>query len=108
MLDLVNRNAGLDEGYHVTTFKGYRRTEGAGPALTTVEVWDRGPGAGALRFTVLVHDELGRSSTGGPRATLDQAMMVVRWNDLDQEPNPSERGRDERGPRGRSRGRRSE
>ena len=65
MLDLVSRSAGLDAAYHVTTFKGYRPADGGGAALTTVEVWDRGPGAGALRFTVLVHDELGRSTMGG-------------------------------------------
>ena len=108
MLDLVNSSAGLDEGYHVTTFKGYRPTEGSGAALTTIEVWDRGPGAGALRFTVLTHDELGRSATGSPEATLDQAMTAVQWSGLDQEPNPLKQEPDRRGPRGHARGHRSE
>ena len=106
MLDLVTRSAGLDAAYHVTTFKGYRPTAGGGAALTTVELWDRG--AGASRFTVVAHDELGRTATGAPQATLDQTMTTVPWSDLDQEPNPSGRERDERGPRGRWRGSRSE
>ncbi len=108
MLAQVKEAAGLDDAYHVTTFKGYRPIEGTGAALTTVEVWDRGPGAGASRFTVLARDELGRSATGAPQATLDQAMAAVPWSDLDQEPSMWERERDERGPRGRWRGSRSE
>ncbi len=77
ILDLVTRGAGLDAAYHVTTFKGYRPTDRGGAALTTVELWDRGPGAGASRFTVVAHDELGRTATGAPRATLDRPMTTV-------------------------------
>jgi hypothetical protein len=106
ILDLVTRGAGLDAAYHVTTFKGYRPTDTSGGALTTVEVWDRG--VGASRFTVLARDELGRSATGDPQPTLDQAMTAVPWSDLDQEPSMWERQGDERGPRGRWRGSRSE
>ena len=108
MLAQVKEAAGLDEAYHITTFRGYRPTKGAGAALTTVEVWDRGPHAGTSRFTVLAHDELGRSATGDPQTTLDRAMTAVQWSDLDDDPNPSLQERTERGPRGHWRGSRSE
>jgi hypothetical protein len=80
--ELEKRN--FFEVYEVTTYKGFREPQGGGVQEVTVEVWDRGPDFGELRFSVKATDDEERLATGNPGSTLENAIMNVHWFDLDK------------------------
>jgi hypothetical protein len=85
VLELVRKSAGLFEAYRGTTFKGHRDAADGGTRLVTIEVWDAGPGAEGARYHVVAADERGRTATGTPADSIEVALAVVRWGDLDRD-----------------------
>ena len=87
MLPMVARAAKLSEGYHLTTFRGYRRDRSGRMCEVTVEVMDRGPDH-PHRYVILATDDLGRTAAGDGAGDLRDALASVRWYRLDREPPP--------------------
>src|SRR3954447_23212043 len=85
MLKQVKAAAGLDEAYHVASFKGYRPTKQGGAFEVTIEVWDSGPMRRDSRYVVRALDERGRTATGIPSSTLADALAAVQWSELDRD-----------------------
>lgn len=75
---------GFSETYKVSTFECYREREDGGMQEVKIEVLDRGPGAGDLRYTVRATDDESRLATGNPRDNLTDAVRGVHWYDLDK------------------------
>src|SRR6266508_6849706 len=95
MLKQVKAAAGLDEGYHVTAFKGYRPTRQGGAFEVTVEVWDSGSNRMDSRYVVRALDERGRIATGIPGPTVAEALTSVNWDEAasrDRNPHPPHGG----------------
>jgi hypothetical protein len=85
MLKQVKAAAGLDEAYHVTTFKGYRPTKQGGAFGVTVEIWDDGTDRGDTRYVARAIDEHRRTATGIPSSTVAEALASVDWSELDRD-----------------------
>ena len=87
ILSDIEQAGSLDEAYLVTTVKGYRRDERDIPQLITVEIWDAGPAPGRnpARYMVLARDDWGREAIGEAAATVEEAIALVPWGDLDRE-----------------------
>jgi hypothetical protein len=87
--ELLLRLPGLnmDEIYHVTTFRCYRRSRETSMQEVIVEILDMGPNAQAdLRYSCHASTEDGRFATGNPGKTIDEALAIVHWGDLDRPP----------------------
>lgn len=82
----LKSRVGLTEAYHVTTFKGYRKS---GPQVgdiqeVTVEIWDAGPERRASRYMILAVSEGGKVASGNPVDSIETALALVHWADLDK------------------------
>ena len=85
MLRRLGLEGGLFEVSQVTYYKGYREDWSGGVYEVTVEVWDAGPDVEPpeYRYSVQAADDAGRTAGGSPAASLEQALMAVRWAELD-------------------------
>ncbi|MDQ6885098.1 MAG: hypothetical protein M3077_12840 [Candidatus Dormibacteraeota bacterium] len=81
-LELVKKASQVSDLHQVTTFKGTRKDKGGVVRDLTVEIMDMG-GDSQRRFRVTATDSGGRTASGNPGATLEQALEAVRWSDLD-------------------------
>ena len=88
MLPQVKEAAGLEEAYHVTTFRGYRTTARGRHQQVTVEVLDGGPEMGLSRFTVKAYGDDDTTATGNAGDTLHAALRHVHWFRLDGRHTP--------------------
>ncbi|MDQ6709030.1 MAG: hypothetical protein M3Z11_00590 [Candidatus Dormibacteraeota bacterium] len=82
-LELVRRASQVTDLHQVTTFRGTRKDKGGVDRDLTIEVLDMGAAESQRRFRVTATDSGGRTATGSPSATLEQALDAVRWSDLD-------------------------
>jgi len=85
MLEMVKKASGAAELYHVTTFRGYRPDEKGNQREITIEVLDMGPGHLAGRYTIVAEDKQGRTATGNGDDSLDVALHIVHWDELDRD-----------------------
>jgi hypothetical protein len=77
----------MDEIHHVTTFRCYRRTRAGEVQAVIIDVLDMGLDApGDLRFSCHAITEDGRFAGGNPGRTLEEALAIVHWNQLDLPP----------------------
>lgn len=63
----------------IFTFEGWR-----GASKVTVEIFDRGPAAGDLRYYAIATRDDGTSATGNPAATVRLVLDTLHWADLDR------------------------
>ena len=79
----LERSGGLSEVTHKISFHGYRGERMQG---VFVDIFDRGPSAGNLRYYCKAVTEDGkRMATGNPAATVGVALAGVHWYDLDRD-----------------------
>jgi hypothetical protein len=73
----------FSEAYHVTTFECYRETKDGRNQRVEVRVLDAGPEAAKLRYSVYATSEDGKAATGNSAETVELAMALVHWGNLD-------------------------
>lgn len=84
MLELVKRSVpGTFEAYSVRRFVLYRNKENGESQEVEVEILDAGPDAGNVRYHVIAKADDGRTATGNPAKSLETALAIVHWSDLD-------------------------
>ena len=74
----------MKEVAHVTTFKCYRDIRGVGLKEVTVEILDHGPEVGVTRYICNATTEDGTTATGNGADSIDTAIAIVHWGDLDR------------------------
>ena len=73
----------ITEVAHVTMFQGRRKNSKGEPQTVTVKLLDLGPTAQPdLRYYCEATSE-GKSATGNNAATIEEAIAIVHWNQLD-------------------------
>lgn len=72
----------LSEVTHRTSFHGYL---GKSMKDVFIDIFDRGPGAGSLRYYCKATTEDGKMATGNPDAEVKMAIANVHWYDLERE-----------------------
>jgi hypothetical protein len=75
------------EIYSRHEFKAYRYASSGGVQSVTVTVLDAGPGAGENRYSVSAKAESGVEAHGNNAGTLDEAIAIVHWYELDRSPS---------------------
>ena len=86
LLDAFRKVSGAFELYQVIgKFTGHRHCKGEGGDVKeiTIEVLDRGPSYPNDRFMVDVVDQDGRIAGGSTGETVDVAMQIAHWDELD-------------------------
>ena len=70
----------IEELYEVQTFTGFRNKR-----RVIVSLLDLGPNCDKpqLRFVCKVEQEDGKKATGNNAATIDEAIAIVHWSELD-------------------------
>jgi len=70
----------VTEVYEVTMFTGYRNGN-----LVTVRILDQGPDCSSpeIRFACDVVQDDGKKAGGNNASTLDEAIAIVHWEELD-------------------------
>src|SRR5437870_4059510 len=77
----------MDEIYHVTTFRCYRRASSGAMQTVIVEIHDAGPdGPADLRYSCMALAEDGQFATGNPGPSVEVAFAIVHWGELDRPP----------------------
>ena len=71
------------EIYHITSFRGLRRTKEDNDQKVIVNILDMGEAAGGLRYFCEVRAENGKVITGNPASDVDIAIDLVHWQELD-------------------------
>lgn len=87
---LARRVPGVDaaEIYHVLKFRCHRQTGNGESQAVILEVSDAGPDAlREYRYNCVAVTEEGHFATGNGGPTLELALSVVHWNELDKEPD---------------------
>lgn len=85
MLDQLMRAGGFSELYQATSFVGTRTDHEGEERDVTIQLLDAGP-AVPDRYLVYAEDELGRTATGEPAATIEEAIAQTHWHELDEDP----------------------
>lgn len=78
--------SGCFELSRVTTYKGFRHHKDGGVRDITIEVRDSGKPEDPQRWNVKATDKDGRMATGNGAKQLDEALLIVHWYDLDEDP----------------------
>jgi len=60
------------------------RTKNGGTQRVTVEVFDRGPEGGRLRYHCIARGDDGTLATGNPGSTIEEVFSTLHWNDLNR------------------------
>ena len=78
---------GSPEVYQKTEFLCYRTREDGSVQDVTVTILDAGPNSPAgLRYNVSAKAEDGARASGNSENSLDVALLIVHWGDLDRAP----------------------
>ncbi|MGC2237120.1 MAG: hypothetical protein WA584_13220 [Pyrinomonadaceae bacterium] len=70
------------ELYEVTTYKGYRTGKDGNVQDVNIEIFDAGEGK-SHRYHVEATTNDGKMATGNPQDSLNDAITLVHWQDLD-------------------------
>jgi hypothetical protein len=81
-LAALNRVPDFFEVYHRSSFRCYRNTNTGAVQEVIVEVLDAGPGK-SPRYRVAAKAKGGKVASGDPSDTIDAAVAMIRWSDLD-------------------------
>jgi hypothetical protein len=75
----------MSDIHHVTSFRCYRRTSDDEMQTLIVEIHDAGPDVTPeLRYSCMALTEDGRFATGNPGRSIEEALAIVHWGELDQ------------------------
>lgn len=80
----LKKYAGFFEVHHKTSFLGYRRKANGEEQEVSVDVFDRGSEAGNSRYSCSVTPEDGEMVTGNSASSIEEAISVVHWWELDK------------------------
>ena len=73
----------ISEAYHVTTFECVREARDGSPRIVTVEIHDAGEGVDYSRYAAVVRSDDGRAASGNRADSVEAALSIVHWHDLD-------------------------
>lgn len=80
----LKKDAGFFEIYHKTSFWGYRRNANGETQEVSVDILDMGSEAGDSRYSCVANTNDGKTATGNPASSIDVAISIVHWRDLDK------------------------
>lgn len=83
ILDQLKAVTGAFEAYHRTEYVVYRDTASGGVQEIHIEVLDAGPSKPHIRYQVTATSDEGKKATGNPSESLEVALAIVHWHDLD-------------------------
>jgi hypothetical protein len=76
---------GIFEVYHRTSFQGYRTAKNGESQKVEVDIFDAGPNVNSiLRYHCVATTEDGKRATGNAAESVDIALAIVHWGDLDR------------------------
>lgn len=87
ILECLKRVAGISDAYLRREFTVFRETQDGDLQEVTVVVLDAGPSRKGARFHVFATTEDGGRASGNPAESLDSALAIVHWSDLDHKPS---------------------
>jgi len=74
----------ITEVAHITIFQGRRKNSKGEPQTVTVKLFDLGPKAQPdLRYYCEATSAEGKTATGNNAATIEDAIAIAHWNDID-------------------------
>ena len=79
----LEENGNLLEVREVRYFEGYRDTASGSRQTIHVKIFDGGPGAGDIRYSCEATSENGKVTRGNEAESIDTALAITRWNELD-------------------------
>jgi hypothetical protein len=85
ILEKLKTLGAIYEAHYATSFVCFRRRAEGSTEEITVHVLDRGPEDPATRYLCEVRSESGKRMVGTPCESIDKAISVVQWDDLDRE-----------------------
>jgi hypothetical protein len=84
---LKQHGLNMEEIYQVTTFRCYRTAANGVPQTVIVNVLDAGPDVPSdLRYSCVALTQEGHFAAGNPGGTIDEALAIVHWGQLDRPP----------------------
>ena len=84
IFEALEQYAKTTEVSRATRFVGIRERPDGRSITVNIEIFDRGPSAGRLRWRVEATDDDIRFATGNPASTLMEALRDVHWAQLDR------------------------
>ena len=84
ILERLKRASGAFEVYHRTEYTLYRERKGGGVQEVLVEILDAGPSKQHTRYHVHARSENGATATGNPAESIEVALAIVHWGNLDK------------------------
>lgn len=70
------------EVYHKTSFKCYKDNDDGSSQQVDIDIFDAGSEKGNLRYSIEARAENGNFATGNPASSIDEALDIVHWGDL--------------------------
>jgi hypothetical protein len=83
IIEQLERNTFFDALHVAHTFECYRNRKDGSTQKVNVRILDYGPGSHA-RYTVVAVADDGAAATGNPGETIQVALAMVHWGDLDK------------------------
>ena len=84
IINHLKRVSGFFEVYHKTSFECYRKAKDGSEQEVLVEILDAGPDVDPQRrYQCVATTKDGKIATGNPAASIDVALSIVHWHDLD-------------------------
>lgn len=83
VIKALERNGDLSEIREVRYFEGYRDTADGSPQTVHIKIYDGGPEAGDMRYSCEATTESGKVTRGNEAESIDVALAITRWNELD-------------------------
>lgn len=84
IIDCLKDKAGISEVHYCRSFKCFRNLKEGGVQELLVEVLDMGPQHPKTRYSVVATSiDTGRTATGNPDSSVEAAIAMVHWWDLD-------------------------
>lgn len=85
ILQRLKQISRISEVYHVTEYQGYREDHQGRHQEVTIRILDAGPETEVARYHVYAQSTDGRGATGNPAHSIDLALALVHWGDLDRD-----------------------
>ena len=80
----LKKYGGFFEIYHKTSLSGYRRNANGEVQEVSVDILDMGSESGNARYSCVATTNDGKMATGNPASSIDLAISIVHWYDLDK------------------------
>lgn len=85
IINHLKKVSGFLEVYHKTSFECSRKAKDGSEQEVLVEILDAGPDVEKpqLRYQCVATTKDGKIATGNPADSIDVALSIVHWHDLD-------------------------